>query len=542
MAQSDCIQAPAGGGTPGPQPGVFEVSLALTGTVSAGAYMAGVLDFLQLALDAWEEARAQGADVPRHRVLLRGIAGTSGGSVSAVVFAAGLAKAQGEPTALHQAWVQTLDDGKLLGVPEAPEPVLSSLLDGSALDGVAGSVLASLGSERDAAWRPWASDPFTLRLTMGNITGVPYWFPMDGAAGSRDGYTMVLHGDYAGYGVSPAGTGPLPGDAPLTALGGAGGTPAAWAVPVGSAVASAAVPFALSSRRQTFPLALRNARPFLSPLSPEAFVVVPPAWPADQADPYESWNVDGASVDNEPIDVAREILAGPGGRNEREPALAQRMMIMVAPTVQEGGWSPQPAETFWQQVGVGVPALLNIPRFKASDLVLATLPTVGSRWVIAPRLPAGGAFVPPTPIISGGLGAFAGFLHPAFRQHDYELGRYNCQQFLAQVLKAPGANPGFLEPGGAGDRPVIPLVGRALAPVAAPVWLQPGTYTAQDRAVFEARLGRRLDYVKDRMLASCAPSALERAALWALWRAWGRERLLRAMLQPVEAFLKAYRV
>jgi len=525
-----------------PQPGVFDVSLALTGTVSAGAYTAGVLDFLQLALDAWEEARTRGADVPRHRVLLRGIAGTSGGAVSAVTFAAGLAKVPGAPSPLYRLWVEGLDFQKLLRVPERAEPALTSFLDSDAVDEVARGVHAGLGAERGAAWRPWASDPFTLRLTMGNITGVPYWFPMDGAAGTRDGFTMVLHGDYAGYGISPAGAAPLPGDAALPALGAPGGTLAAWSVPIDSSVASAAVPFALRSRLQTFPVALRNARPFLSPLSPDTFVAVPPAWPTGQGDTYRSWNVDGASVDNEPIDVARQILAGPGGRNARAPGIAQRLMVMVAPTVQEGGWTPQPVETVGQQVSVGVPALLALPRFKAADLVLATQPTVASRWVIAPRLPAGGAFLPPTPIVSGGLGAFAGFLHPAFRQHDYALGRHNCQQFLARSFKLPASNPGFGGAGGEGDQPVIPLVGRALEPVAPPPWIAPGTFTPQDWAALEAQLGARLDYVKDRAVASCAPGALARAALWGLWRGWGRERLRGALLRPVAAFLKAYGV
>jgi hypothetical protein len=41
----------------------FELALVLGGTVSAGAYTAGALDFLIEALDCWEAARA-GADPP----------------------------------------------------------------------------------------------------------------------------------------------------------------------------------------------------------------------------------------------------------------------------------------------------------------------------------------------------------------------------------------------------------------------------------------------------------------------------------------------
>lgn len=45
---------------------IFEVGLVLSGTVSAGPYTAGVIDYLIEALDAWYEAkRAGGSDIPR---------------------------------------------------------------------------------------------------------------------------------------------------------------------------------------------------------------------------------------------------------------------------------------------------------------------------------------------------------------------------------------------------------------------------------------------------------------------------------------------
>ena len=38
-------------------PPVFGIGLALAGAISAGAYTAGVIDFLMQALQAWEEER-----------------------------------------------------------------------------------------------------------------------------------------------------------------------------------------------------------------------------------------------------------------------------------------------------------------------------------------------------------------------------------------------------------------------------------------------------------------------------------------------------
>jgi len=55
----------------------FQIGLAMSGAVSAGAYTAGVFDFLIQALDEWEKAR-KGPDagkIPNHRVGLKVMSG-----------------------------------------------------------------------------------------------------------------------------------------------------------------------------------------------------------------------------------------------------------------------------------------------------------------------------------------------------------------------------------------------------------------------------------------------------------------------------------
>src|SRR5438045_5263053 len=75
---------------PAVEPGVFEFALVLGGTVSAGAYTAGAVDFLIEALDCFTAAKARG-DGPRHDVVLKLITGTSGGGVNAAIAARALA-------------------------------------------------------------------------------------------------------------------------------------------------------------------------------------------------------------------------------------------------------------------------------------------------------------------------------------------------------------------------------------------------------------------------------------------------------------------
>ena len=73
---------------PLPADGVFELGLVLGGTVSAGAYTAGVVDFLIEALDSWQAAKTahpQDPSVPFWDARIQAVTGTSGGGVIAAL-------------------------------------------------------------------------------------------------------------------------------------------------------------------------------------------------------------------------------------------------------------------------------------------------------------------------------------------------------------------------------------------------------------------------------------------------------------------------
>src|SRR3954453_18357537 len=65
---------------------VYEIGLAMAGAISAGAYSAGVVDFLFQALHDWELAKRDDPDnVPNHSVCIRTAAGGSAGSITAAL-------------------------------------------------------------------------------------------------------------------------------------------------------------------------------------------------------------------------------------------------------------------------------------------------------------------------------------------------------------------------------------------------------------------------------------------------------------------------
>ena len=172
----------------------FGIALALSGAISAGAYTAGVLDFLIQALDAWERARHE-PGTPGHRACITVIAGASAGAVTGalglVALARGLRPVPFEPgegaachehgqerqtircvlPALHDAWVVGMRMGAPPGQPSflslddlaqvAREPVhVQSLLNARMLDGIKqASLAAPAGTPAGPATRPGSPRP-----------------------------------------------------------------------------------------------------------------------------------------------------------------------------------------------------------------------------------------------------------------------------------------------------------------------------------------------------------------------------------------------
>ena len=60
----------------------FQIGLALSGAISAGAYTAGVLDYLFQALNAWEQAKKKDPRAPQHQVNLQVVTGASAGAIT----------------------------------------------------------------------------------------------------------------------------------------------------------------------------------------------------------------------------------------------------------------------------------------------------------------------------------------------------------------------------------------------------------------------------------------------------------------------------
>jgi hypothetical protein len=226
----------------------FQIALAMSGAISAGAYTAGVFDFLIQALDEWENARTgkyleKGDDpgtIPNHFVGIKAMSGASAGAIAAAIGAVALADADQKPTEfethrdgehkikcylpkLYETWVvkpglvaegeETIDflqTSDLEGAPEAAEDFsrtrgilgdegepwpVTSLLNSRLLDAIA---RAALDVKARADGRtPLYCKNFAHMTRCRACAACPIQFPSTAAPGRTMGCRKLLPHDFA---------------------------------------------------------------------------------------------------------------------------------------------------------------------------------------------------------------------------------------------------------------------------------------------------------------------------------------------------------
>jgi len=521
--------------TPGDvAPNTFEIALVLGGTVSAGAYTAGVLDFLIEALDAWTDLRdgPNGRTVSRHKVVIRIITGTSGGGVNAAIAARALAYdfphvsrgtdravAAGNP--FYDTWINRLTlDGLLKTYDlDAAGATAVSLLDGTAIDAAASNLVGFAAQTQKP--RSYLANPLRLMLTLTNLNGIAYRIDFgsvklaDGSSRSL-GEDYIDHADYARFALVYPGqalNNPRPDEFVL----GFGDTrlPQAtdWPTFGQFAMGTAAFPIGFPPRRLTRPLDHYRYRVVSVPGdgNPGTAMWLPrvPDWGAIQdwaggglPDDYQFLTVDGGATDNEPIELARTALAGITGRNPRDGMKANRGVVLIDPFAGSATMAPPLAIALPDLAEALVTGMIQQTRYDSRDILLAAYPDVYSRFMITAL--RDNSLGDPA-LATAGMGAFLGFACDAFRRHDYLLGRKNCQDFLRTQFVLPKQSPVFancLDDVPLGDfqftddsgsyLPIIPLVGQVRVAETTDPWPKNALDPTQYRDAIEQRFSRLL--------------------------------------------------
>lgn len=583
--------------TPKPGPDTpFEIGLVMAGAISAGAYTAGVIDFLIEALDEWESAKAfarehpddpKARECPMHEVRLKVMAGASAGGMTAGL-AAGLlgmkfqsVTVQPPPDSpaaplnnnLYRSWVNSIDIVPLLGARDLDGKTnlpVQSVLDSSILGDIASDAFRFERPD-DRLVRPYVADPFHVLLTVTNLRGVPYVPSLASVAKSMQEfqrYQMMMHADHMHFILSRS----EPEDRGAFWLKPYDFTnPETWGVLQAVALATGAFPVGLAPVLLKRSPSQYGSRQWAMP-GPyekeghhycEYWQTIPPYWPAIDAAVseaakgrneflYEFLSVDGGVMNNKPLDLARQALTGPGGTDPCAGNQATRAVIMVLPFPETAPFGSEYVgrASLVKLLATTFNALISQARFKPQELAMADDPEVYSRFLIVPRrgFRADGTLKPFT-IACGSLGGFGGFLSRRFREHDYQLGRRNCQWLLKQYFALPSegdernklfdhwtsearAKHSILKAGRGGLRdgkevvlpilPIIPLMGSAVPDVPEPRW---PTFTEAELAALKPKLQDRLGRVVNALVNQNVEGYLwGPLARWALKSGWWFQR------------------
>jgi hypothetical protein len=542
----------------------------MSGAISAGAYTAGVFDFLIRALAEWHAGKRP--DEPE--VNLVAFTGASAGGVTAALGAIqlgyGLPRNAGgtldltpltRPTGLdplacvlpklYDAWVVrpgmvgSGGNGGLLATEDLEQGgELRSVLNWKVLDAIKAAAIEPLRAPPYGPVVPFMAEPFHVYLTNSNLRGIPYI-----VGSGSDVYKMLAHGDRLHYritGIGKAATVSEFGEKDsarrklaVEDLKNSRGANADWQDFGEAALTTAAFPGGLSARRLSAATAEFKNRLWPEFMAGGAAInpQFPDRFPAPPEPTFGFANVDGGMINNDPFEFARFALLedwnDPAAHNARAAVDADRAVIMISP-FPEGAVFNAKAEPKLGLVDILIqlaPTLIQQARFKPSQIALAAAKDVASRWIIAPRRtqPAGqpGTSVA---IACGLLGGFGGFLDRTFRDHDYQLGMRNCQKFLEDGLTLDGLNVKVFGKGGtAGSRPILRLLGAAKEPIPLPDWPR---MRLADLDRLQDAIKLRATKVFDAVLPSLSDSWVVRKLAQSAWL-WKRNDVLETVARLV---------
>ena len=451
----------------------FRIGLCMAGAVSAGAYTAGVMDYLLEALEEWEKRRGQDG-VPSHRVTIPIIGGASAGGMTAML-SASLIHSINDPVAvpppeklltehaenrLYHSWVDLTHRDmfpKMLETSDIEGKKIISLLNSKFIDEIADKMFAAKPHARLAP--AYFESPVKVFTTLSNLGGFHYNVDFISER-KKEKYNMSVHNDYACFEVFD---GPVQNNTP------------GW-IPLDFSVNDAALKTAKDAAMATgaFPVGLQSRV-----LERESKYVKDIPWLRDifnnsplQTETVRTLNVDGGMINNEPYDKVRDILdeITVSERQLKQLSLEQRKeelarinsnyeafgntILMIDPFP-----SKSPSEFKFDQgllpvIGKTLSAMTSQMRAKPLDYRAGMLMADAGKFIISPsrqmRDKDGNVVTElfgEKAIACGTLGGFGGFLEKEFRIHDYYLGRHNCEVFLRDYLTVPAdaleANPIF---------------------------------------------------------------------------------------------------
>lgn len=448
----------------------FHLGLCMAGSVSAGAYTAGVIDYLMEALEAWEKEKGTDASIPDHRIEIDLLGGSSGGGMTAAMafFAfrdevehASLEDdgktyhANPDKNIFWKAWVELTGNdvfNEMIDAEDIHDYYIPSALNASFIDSVAKKFQDYIEDLKERIVRNnnekpvFLSNAVELFMTLFNVTGMKYQLSSK-AIGATEQYVSE-HRDLAHFrwsdtyekdGRMEIAFQTLENLAPL----------------IQAMKATGAFPVGLKAREVARKAKYIWDNPFFqknNKFDKDTINLGKPVQGAE--DIYISLNADGGTSNNEPIELVRNLLleirlkeehndeklAKVNAMDDTEKMIAKSELtnysvIMVDPFPSYDFDIIEPAATSAHILSYSLDLIFAMNsqlQFDAKEAIEAYDKNNYGLHIIAPSrddVPR-----PEYAIACGALGGFGGFLSKEYRIHDYFLGRHNCQSFLRKYF------------------------------------------------------------------------------------------------------------
>lgn len=448
---------------------VFKIGIAMAGAVSAGAYTAGVMDYLLETLSKWENAKERNRQlgkehpdydpsVPDHDVIIEVVGGSSAGGMTSAIMALSLFEGirpvnkenpNKENNKLYEAWVDLNDQENgqttLLQMLQTndifDEDGVISLLNSQPIDAIAEK---AMNLKRVVDKLPdYISPDLEIILTITSLRGIPLAVNFFEEAKKslaeppKPAHRMKLHKGIAHFRIDRDNT-PLPAhiipfnpesEQDRTAL--LECAKATGAFPIGLAprhLVNIPTNYVKAMVHRMFANPAKNGNGYDQDVATSSLRI------EIEDEDFNFFAVDGGTVNNEPFgEVIRALEEKCSDYEEKNYAI-----LMIDPFPNFESQVDKDRETTPKVMELA-PQILSAIRgqamMKESDLVEGLSEGHTLRMIFPSRRE--GEFKDPYPISCGSLDGFGGFFAREFREHDFELGRKNCQSFLRNYFCIP---------------------------------------------------------------------------------------------------------
>lgn len=437
----------------------FKLCITMAGAVSAGAYTAGVLDYLFETLELWEEAkktnRARGINhpdydhsIPMHHVEIDVLSGSSAGGICGSLAFLALSdknfkscntlNPSGKNNLFYESWVNMGDTpesttiDKLLKNSDLKEfKEVRSLLNSEVIDSLANDAICL---REEKAVTNYASKSLDIILTTTNLRGINFLIDFNGdSQNSSKGTVITNHEGFFRYKLKndlyPPGI-PKKEDQLYYVLDLQNNRDLDYLKE--ATLSTAAFPIGLRAREmeisaeyiKRYPQYLFNHASGIKPLLPGG-------------DIYSFTSVDGGVINNEPYGIGLKVLRK---KNPEHIKNDRYGVIMIDPFPNSDHDTPKTGTDILSIAGGLFKALRNQVMFNQDGIMEALNLGDRTKFLIEPirQVEKHGIWGrPPSDLASAPLGGFAGFLSRDFRHHDFHLGRKNCQAFLRHYFAMP---------------------------------------------------------------------------------------------------------